>query len=273
MIEQFHRPATLREALALKRRLRTRAAWLAGGTHVNSSDNDESPEQVIHLADLGLDRIEVKAGRLRIGACVTLQGLIEDRRVPVALKAAAAQVVTRNIRNAATLGGHVAARLPLSDVVPMLVALDAAVVVSGAGAAKTVSVADYVVRPVPGLITRIELRAPAAGRVTACRNLRESANARSVVSVAVSANVKRGVVSGAIIALSGIGRCVTRIASAERALEGKVLPSADVLQALVSVGVRPIPSPTGSVALRKYAAGSLVALCLHEAVAAKGGRP
>jgi probable selenate reductase FAD-binding subunit len=205
MIEHFHRPQSLREALAMKRRLRD-AAYLAGGTYINSADFELAPAQVIALAALGFDRVEPKAGALRIGACVTLQRLLEDRRVPAPLKAAISQVVPRNIRNAATLGGHVAARLPQSDVLPMLVALGAKVVVSGTGAARSIAVADYVTKPVPGLITRIELPRLAPSRAAGCRNLRESANARSILSVAVSATRSRGIVRDPIIAISGSRR-------------------------------------------------------------------
>jgi probable selenate reductase FAD-binding subunit len=272
MIEHFHRPHSLREALVMKRKLRD-AAFLAGGTYINSGDFELAPAQVIALDGLGLDRIEAKDGTLRIGACVTLQRLLEDRRVGAPLKAAIAQVAPRNIRNAATLGGHVAARLPQSDILPMLVALEARLVISGAGAAKTVDVAAYVTRPVPGLITRIEVPRPAASRVAGCRNLRESANARSILSVAASATLSRGVVRDPIVAVSGLGRCVVHVTAVEHALDGHPLPGTDAIQALVSAAVRPAAAPGGSVALRRYEAGSLVALCLRDLVAAKGGRP
>lgn len=270
MIEQFHRPASVREALALKRRLRARGAFLAGGTYLNSGDFGTDATELIALDGLGLDRIEAKSGRVVIGACVTMQSLLDDRRVPAPLKAALAQVVHRHIRNAATLGGSVAATLPQSDLVPMLIALDARVVVAGTGAARAVPVAAYVAKPVPGLVTRIELPRPAAGRVAACRNLRESANARSIVSVAVSATIARGVVRDPVIAVAGVAKTTIRVAAAERALHGQPVPEPDALQALVSAAVKPVPMSTASALLRRHSAGSLAALAFAAAV--KGGR-
>ncbi len=272
MIEQFHRPASLREALALKRRLRDLATFLAGGTYLNSADFEAAPAQLIALEGLGLDRVEARSGRLAIGACVTLQRLLDDRRVPAPLKAAIAQVRPRGIREAGTLGGHVAALLPQSDVVPMLVALGATLAVAGTGAAKRVPVAAWVARPVPGLVTRIELPRPAAGRIAACRNLRESSGARSIVSVAVSATLARGVVRDPVLAIAGIARAVVRVPAAEAALDGRPLPDADTIEAIVRAAVRPSPSPIASAALRRHEAGSLVAIALHAAAAAKGGR-
>ena len=64
MIKHFHTPATVREAVGLKRRYRARAAYLAGGTWLNSTESGGPPEHVISLARLGLDRVETKPGRV-----------------------------------------------------------------------------------------------------------------------------------------------------------------------------------------------------------------
>ncbi len=272
MIEHFHRPGSVREAVALKRKLRGRAAFLAGGTYLNSIESNVHPEHAISLEALELDRVERRARVIAIGACCTLQQLVDDRKVPAALRTAGAQIVARNIRNAATLGGHVACNLPQSDVLPMLVALGAKLVLAGQGPSKTVRVEDYVAKPVPGLITTILLPLAGAGRVAAVRNVRGSANAYSMVSVAVAATITRGIVRDAVIAIGGVEPHVVRASAAEDALEGRPLPDADTLQALVSRPLRPAPSSNGSAALRKYEAGALVALAFRDAIAAKGAR-
>ena len=272
MIEHFHRPGNVREALALKKRFQGRAVFLAGGTYVNSNACALHPEHLISLAGLGLERIEVKPGVVTIGALCTLQRLIEDRRVPSALQAAAALVVSRNVREAATLGGHVAGNLPSSDVIPMLVALGAKVGVSRPGAAKTILVEDYVKKPAAGLLTKIIVPRPKAGRVAVCRTARASANARSVVSVALCLTIARAIVKDPVIALSGVAGHVVRLTSVEEALDGKSLPATDELQALVSRSVRPAADLTGSAAFRRYQAGTLVALALQDALQQKRGR-
>jgi putative selenate reductase FAD-binding subunit len=307
MIEQFHRPATIREALALKKRFQGRAVFLAGGTHLNSSacalcperrtslaglglSRSERkqraaaggppcssvcalrPEHLISLAGLGLDHLEQKRGAVVVGPLCTLQRLIDDRKVPAGLRAAAAQVVSRNVRELATLGGHVAGNPTYSDLIPMLVALGAKVGLSHSGAAKTIPVADYVVKPAAGLITRIVLPRPAAGRVAACRNARASANARSIVSAAVSVTVVRDAVKDPIIALSGVAGHVVRLTVVEDALDGKPLPALDELQALASRALRPAADPSGSAGFRRYQAGLVVALALRDALGQKRGR-
>jgi putative selenate reductase FAD-binding subunit len=304
MIEQFHRPATVREALALKKRYQGRAVFLAGGTHLNSractlcpehrvsrgltrlerkraaanvgppcaSDCALRPGHFISLAGLGLDRIERKPGSVVIGPLCTLQRLVDDRRIPAGLRAAAAQVVSRNIREMATLGGHVAANPPYSDLIPMLVALDARLGLSRPGAAQGMRVAEYVAKPAAGLITRIVVPAARPGRVAACRNLRASANALSTVSAAVSATLARDAVKRPIVALGGVAEHVERLTAVEEALDGRPAPSLDEVQALVSRAVRPAADLSGSAAFRRYQAGVAVALALRDALGQKRGR-
>lgn len=307
MIEHFHRPATVREALALKKRFQGRAVFLAGGTYLNSNacaqcpehraslaglahDRSERkqgarvtrplcpsgclmrPEHVISLAGLGHDRVEVKRGSVVIGPLCTLQRLVDDRRVPAGLRAASAQIVSRNVREMATLGGHIASNPPYSDVIPMLVALGAKVGLSRTGVAKLVAVADHVAKPAAGLITRIVVPRPKAGRVAACRNARASANARSIVSVAVSVKVVRDAVKDPVIALGGVTDHVVRLTAVEEALEGRPLPALDEVQALASQAVRPAADLSGSAAFRRYQAGVVVALALRDALGQKRGR-
>lgn len=307
MIEQFHRPATVREALALKKRYQGRAVFIAGGTHLNSNaciqcperrvslaglghDRGERsqgagftrslcssscamrPEHFISLTGLGLDRVVVKPGSVSIGPLCTLQRLIDDRKVPAGLRAAAAQIVSRNVREMATLGGHLASNPSYSDLIPMLIALNAKIGLSRPGAAKTMLVADYVAKPAAGIITKIVLPRPKAVRVAVCRNARASANAHSIVSAALSLTVLRDTVKDPVIALGGVAGHVVRLTAVEDALEGKPLPSLDELQALVSRGVRPVADLSGSAAFRKYQAGVVVALALRDACGQKRGR-
>ena len=304
MIEQFHRPSTVREALALKKRYQGRAVFLAGGTHLNSracalcpehrlsrgldrverkraaanvgppcsSDCALRPGHFISLAGLGLDRIERKQGAVVLGPLCTLQRLIEDRKVPAPLRAAVAQIVSRNIREVATLGGHVAGNPPCSDLIPMLVALEARLRLSSPGTTKAMHVAEYVAKPVPGLITRLVVPGPKSGRVAACRNARASANSLSIVSAAVSVTLVRGTVERPVIALGGVAGHVVRLTAVEDALDGGPLPGLDELQALVSRAVRPAGDLSGSAAFRRYQAGVTVALALQGAVGRKRGR-
>jgi putative selenate reductase FAD-binding subunit len=272
VIEQFHKPATIREALALKARFRNRSAFLAGGTWLNSRDSADPPKHVISLERLGLDRIVPHRGRLAIGAMCTLQQLIDAPKVPAALRMAISQIASRNIRDMATIGGHVASHLQFSDVIPMLIDLDADVVVARPGRATTLPIADYVAKPGAGLITTVVLPKPAPGRLTSCRRLRASANSRSVVSAAVSFIVSRGMIRQPIIALGGVTTYAVRLKGIEEELDGQRPPALDDLQARVSRSVRTVATPGASASYRRYAAGAAVALAFQDALRQREGR-
>jgi putative selenate reductase FAD-binding subunit len=273
MSEVFHRPRTIADALRLKKLLGSRAIFLAGGTFANSLDFAGHPEQWISLEGLKLDRITFNTkGDAVLGACCTLQQLCDEARIPRGLKEAIAQVLSRSIRNAATIGGHLAARLPQSDLLPMLVALDARLVLWQGGASHTMPVSEYLATGHPargvgreGLIVRVIIPGTARRRRTACLNLRDSAHARSLLSVAVSLLPVRGKVSEPIIALSGLDGPVTRLERAEQALADRPLPEIDELQRVISEGLKPAATPYAGADYLKYEAGALAALALERA--------
>ena len=226
MTEQFHRPATVREAVGLKKRHQARAAYLAGGTWLNSTESGGPPPHVISLAGLGLDRVVVTPGRVEIGALCRLQRLAEDRRVPAPLKAALGQVVSRNLREIATLGGHVGARYSHSDVLPMLLALEVVLEVAGPGRSRRMCLEEYLGTKAPGLITKVLVPKPKPGRLAACRAFRVSGNARSLVSAAVAVTVERGLLKRPRVALGGVARTAVRLVRLEQALDGQAAAAA-----------------------------------------------
>jgi len=272
MIQHFHAPASVREALKLRRSLRGRVVYLAGGTWVNSPDCPQDFEHCINLAGVGLDRVSRTTGGLAIGARCTLQQLAETAAVPAGLKAAIAQVVNRNVRNAATIGGHVAADQQPSDVLPMLAALEARVQLAVTGGTRKLPLMDYLKSAPAGVIVAIVLPASARGRVAACRNLRTSAHSRSLLSVAVAVTPTRAGLVGPVIAVSGVARGIVRLTKVEAALAGQPLPQLDELQARVSAAVHAKGDAFAGAAFRRYEAGALVALAFRAALAAKGGR-
>lgn len=83
----------------------------------------------IDLADLGLDQIEETAGAFRIGAMVNLRTLEThaalNRLTGGAFAAALSPIVGVQFRNLATVGGSVFGRFGFSDVLTLLLALDA----------------------------------------------------------------------------------------------------------------------------------------------------
>ena len=128
-IRSYHRPNRLAEALDLVAR---GVVPVAGGTRLFAQDHEIA--NVLDLAALGLDAIEMDDGDLRLGAMVTLQGAADS---PVAHGATAgllpaaclAQQPSRMVRNLATLGGESVFAAHDSEVAAALLALNAVFVV------------------------------------------------------------------------------------------------------------------------------------------------
>ena len=101
------RPATLAEAARLA--AAPEARLIAGGTGLlpNLRQGIGAPRTLVSLDALKeLRRIDVSAGGLRIGACVSLQILARARAIPAALREAAGSVGAPAHRSAGTLGGN-----------------------------------------------------------------------------------------------------------------------------------------------------------------------
>lgn len=162
IVREYHRPQTAAEAVRLLERYGSRAALLAGGSQlVADLETRARPdvEAVIDLGGLGLDGIEAGEGRLRLGATVTLAAVTEHpaaQQLAGGLLGRAARAEGPvNLRNAATVGGVVAAAEPDSEFYAALLALGASVAVSD-GEQETVTPLEEL-GDVAGLITALLL--------------------------------------------------------------------------------------------------------------------
>lgn len=258
MVPSYYRPATVAEALQLKAELGPRAVFLAGGTEVNNS-RFPKPEALIDLAELGLDKIEVSSAGTRLGACATFQQLLEHPGVPAYLKGAAGQMVNRNIRNRATVGGQLAMNRSCADLIPMLLAAEAHVTL----AHREMPLEAYLTGE-PGLVLSVFL--PAANRGFGRANHTRTASDISIVAVAVSLAMEHGAIRHPVVAVGGVAAHVVRLHEVEQALEGVSLPLLDQVEALVAQAVHPVDDLRGSAAFKKQLAAVLSARALRDAV-------
>jgi CO/xanthine dehydrogenase FAD-binding subunit len=123
MICEYHRPASLEEALALLARPHPPTIPLGGGTAIDRRDPQEIA--VVDLQALGLARIELRGQTLLLGAAATLQALLETPGIPAALQDAIQLEATYNLRQAATVAGTLVAAGGRSPFAAALLALDA----------------------------------------------------------------------------------------------------------------------------------------------------
>jgi probable selenate reductase FAD-binding subunit len=121
----YWRPSTITQTFELL--ARPRAVVLAGGTRLNDGSTAEQVE-VVDLQALHLDGIEPEPGdRLRIGAMVRLQELVDSDQVPAVVREAARREAPSTLRAQGTIGGCVASGQADSELLAALLVHEAAV--------------------------------------------------------------------------------------------------------------------------------------------------
>jgi aerobic carbon-monoxide dehydrogenase medium subunit len=134
---EYARPADLSVAIALGGRDDAMVKFIAGGQSLGPMLNLRlvQPDLLVDITAIAeLKRVEQKPDVLFIGSCVT-HADIEDGRVPDvtggAMRAVAAGIAYRAVRNRGTIGGSLVHADPSADWVTALAALGAQAVVRG----------------------------------------------------------------------------------------------------------------------------------------------
>ena len=227
-------PTSLGEAVSLLDPKEPAVRAVAGGTALMLM----MKAGVFHPTRLiSLHRIEPEFGRialggsgeLRIGAMVTLSELEHDRnvatRLPV-LNCALQTLSNPRVRNVACVGGALAHGDPHMDLPPVLAALDAHVTIAGPNAKRELPLADLYAGYYETVLEKNELITdvtvpPLNGRKAAYSKVTSrSADDWPALGVAVSFALKAGAIDKPIVVVSAATEKVTRMAEAERALQG-----------------------------------------------------
>jgi CO/xanthine dehydrogenase FAD-binding subunit len=270
-IEAYHRPPDVATAWQLLRAGGDHVRLLAGGSDLAVS----CPPEVTTLVDLqaaGLRGIDVGAdGALTIGAMTTFTDLLHHPEVAAhaggVLVDLLGQLGSMLHRNSATLGGHLA-RARMSDVVPVLLALDAAVTVH-TGTAQTLALADYLDRPrTPHLLTEVRLPATPTGAAAAFVRFTRAAFDHSLVNGCAFVATEDGAgspVATTRVVVGEAGAPGRRVPAAEDVLRGRTLDADAIADAVAAtregVTVRE-RGATGS-DYRRHLAGVAVGRCLE----------
>ncbi|MFE9630088.1 xanthine dehydrogenase small subunit [Streptomyces sp. NPDC006463] len=226
----FLRKNTLAETLRLLRE-RPDAVVVAGSTDWGVEVNIRS-----RRADcvVGIDRLSelrelrVEADHIEIGAALTLTEIERrlDGDVPL-LADLFPQFASRLIRNGATLGGNLGTGSPIGDSPPVLLALEATVVLADADGEREVPLADYFtgyrqsVRRPGELIRSVRIPLPLSPVVAFHKIAKRRFDDISSVAVAFALDIEDGIVRKARIGLGGVAATPIRSFATEAALEGK----------------------------------------------------
>ncbi len=223
-IASYRVATTVGQAVALRRKAGRRGAYLAGGTRLFHEER-RSRLDLIDITRLGLERIQVKPSLVAIGATATLFDLEshptlgEKGKIAGGLLARAAAVGSWMTRNAATVGGLVADGAPDTDLLPVLLAVDARVRFRDSKIRRQ-PLSEFLRKRRPeALVLAVEV--PRAFERGAFERLGRTANDVALVSVAVALSLERSRIAEARIAVSGARPGPRRLPRAEGLLEGQ----------------------------------------------------
>ncbi|HET6939095.1 MAG TPA: FAD binding domain-containing protein, partial [Nocardioides sp.] len=233
----FLRPATLPEALQLLHD-HEELTVVAGSTDWGVEVNLRGRRAGLVVA---VDRLPELRGftisddEVRIGAALTLTEVERrlDGRLPL-LDALMPQFASPLIRNAATLGGNLGTGSPIGDAPPVLLALEASVVLASVEGERSVPLAEYFtgyresVRGPAELITEVVVPLPSSAITAFHKIAKRPFDDISSVAIGYALDVRDGVVQKARIGLGGVAATPVRALATEAVLEGRPWTQATV---------------------------------------------
>lgn len=160
----YHRPENIEQALQLLGK--PNSVILAGGTKLLASESGLPVDHVIDLQALGLNQIEAGQDLLAVGGTCRLNDLAEalardypSEPASVLLQEVIHREGPNTYRNAATIGGSIASRLPDSELLAALLVLDARLNFAGQSGPEEISLAAYLEAedPQQGLISNVQI--------------------------------------------------------------------------------------------------------------------
>jgi xanthine dehydrogenase small subunit len=275
-LADFHSPASIAEALALKQ-THPQAVWIAGATDLGVN---LSHGQSVAPAFIALDRIaELKAmdigdDDIRIGAGVSLSDIEHSLAglVPV-LDQMLPWFAARQVRNRATLGGNLGSASPIGDLLPVLLALDATIHCVGPDGARDLRADAFFIdyrktaRHADELITAVTLPRPHGLMSASYKVAKRQTDDISIVAAVFALRLNAaGVVEHARLAYGGVAAIPRRATQTEAMLIGRSLDSGTVKAAVAALESEfvPLSDHRADAGYRRKLCGSLFAKFIAE---------
>ena len=224
-----------------------------------------TPPLLIDLAAIpGLDAIEDRRGRIRIGARTTHRDLAAApalEKHPI-FREAALQIGDRQVQNRGTLGGSLVHADPAADWPAVFLALDGEAVVQGETGERKIPARDFFTGLFASavgaeeIVTALHFVTETRRAGSAYLKLRQPASGFALVGAAVALCVDRkGRAERVAIGLTGINPVPFRAASVERRLTGQPLDAETLAQVCTEIDeAEPMDDPNASADYRAHLA-------------------
>ncbi len=239
-----------------------------------------SPQALVNVLNVaGLNGIEVNNGTgLSIGALVTLRDLerspLVQQRCP-ALHEAVSSVSDVQVRNAATMGGHIGTAHPASDILPVLIALNATVTTRSVSGNRTIAVESLIVDAFrttlqPNeLVTQVDVPPQPARTGSGYARFSIRDGDFPIVGAAAALTLSQfGVCREARLVLTSVGPAPVRTARAEQRLVGSPLRQEDIRDAarIAAEEIDPTGEIMASAEYEKHLVGVMTRYALEKAM-------
>lgn len=230
-------PTGLNEAVGILGQYREKARILAGGTDliIALRKREISPEILVDIRKISeLKEIKRDGSYLSVGAAVPFAGLTSHplvRELAPLLAQAASEVGSPQIRNRGTIGGNVGTASPAGDLLAPLTALEAEILVAGAGGTRRIPIDKFLDRRGPERLQPGEIICQALIPLPGSKETRSAfvklgrreALAVSRMSLALYLEMREASVGKARLALGAVGTTPFRVKEAEETLVKKGL--------------------------------------------------
>jgi carbon-monoxide dehydrogenase medium subunit len=263
---EYHRPASLQEALQLLAEHGEDAKILAGGQSLIPlmKLRFAAPPRLIDINRIpGLDGIEEVDGALRIGTLVRHNQLASSevirQRYPT-IAAAAPMISDPLVRNLGTIGGSLAHADPSGDLGSVMLALGASVMVRSTAGEREIAATDISEGPFQSslapneLLTEIRVPSPGPRSGGTYLKLERKVGDFATVAAAIFLTLEDGAIGRAGIGLTSVGLTNLKAEAAEAALAG-ASPGDDTFAEaghLAAEAAQPVDDVRGSATYKRH---------------------
>jgi len=278
---EYHRPASLSDAVALLGRLDSDARLIAGG-HSLIPMMKLRLAMPTHLVDLAgvaeLKGVRIEGGDIVIGPMTTQHDIIASsvlaEHAPI-LRETAEVIADPQVRYVGTIGGNVANGDPGNDMPALMMTLAATYVLRGPDGERRVAARDYYLglyetAARPGeVLAAIRIPKPPAGHGFAYEKLKRKVGDYATAAAAVILTVANGRVATCAIGLTNVAQTALLANDAAAAVIGSALdkPALARASAAATAAASPAEDGRGSAEYRARMAGVMTARALARAFA------
>ena len=278
---EYHRPASLSEAVALLGRLDSDARVIAGGHSLIPMMKLRlaTPTHLVDLADIAeLKGVRLEADEIVIGAMTTQHEIIGSellaQNAPI-LREAAQVIADPQVRYVGTIGGNVANGDPGNDMPGLMMALGATYVLRGASGERRAPACEYYLSPYetaaePGeVLAAIRVPAPPIGHGWAYEKLKRKVGDYATAAAAVILTVSGGAIATCAIGLTNVAGTALLARDAAALVIGTALDKPTLARAAAAATAiaDPAEDGRGSAEYRAKMAGVVTARALIRAFA------